>query len=95
MGAQDDRAGVKRDRFARLWRVVRILEAHPDGMRAQDANWYEPSLPDLLRRMREWVYHPPEVEHLYRNWSMGEAANVWERELRAARERAVSCNRLL
>ena len=36
MGAQDDRAGVKRDRFARLWRVVRILEAHPDGMRAQD-----------------------------------------------------------
>ncbi len=36
MGALADRAGVKRDRFARLWRVVRILEAHPDGMRAED-----------------------------------------------------------
>ncbi|MCU0505600.1 MAG: WYL domain-containing protein, partial [Chloroflexi bacterium] len=36
MGAVGDRAGVKRDRFARLWRVVRILEAHPDGMRAEE-----------------------------------------------------------
>lgn len=32
MGAIDDRAGVKHDRIARLWRVVRILEAHPDGI---------------------------------------------------------------
>ena len=36
MGALADRAGVKRDRFARLWRVVRVLEAHPDGLRAED-----------------------------------------------------------
>ncbi len=29
-----DRAGTKRDRLARLLRVVRVLEAHPEGIRA-------------------------------------------------------------
>ena len=37
MGASEvgDRAGMKRDRFARLVKVVRVLEAYPDGVRVE------------------------------------------------------------
>ncbi len=37
MGAGDggDLAGIKRDRFARLWKVVRVLSAHRDGLTAE------------------------------------------------------------
>ncbi len=34
-GVAGDRAGMKRDRFARLVNVVRVLEAYPDGLSAE------------------------------------------------------------
>jgi glycosyltransferase involved in cell wall biosynthesis len=66
--------------------VAGLSEAQ--GMRAIGAHWYEPSLADLLQKLREWVYHAPAVEHQYRQWSMGGVADTWEREIRAAWGRA-------
>ncbi len=58
MGPLDDRAGVKRDRIARLWRVVRILEAHPDGISVTDVA----RMADVARRTAYRDLHALEVD---------------------------------
>lgn len=69
------------------------IEETREGIRAQEARWYEPDLGDLLDKLRRFCQDAPAVEHQYRNWSMTELAGRWETELRAARERAICSTR--
>lgn len=58
------------------------------NIRAEDAEWYEPSGSDLVDKLRQWSQDPPPVEHRYRDWSMDELAKGWETELLHAQRRA-------
>lgn len=55
---------------------------------AEHCLWYEPSLDDLVDKLRAFVYDPPEVQHRYRQHSLGFLADKWEAEILAARRRA-------
>ena len=55
---------------------------------ADQCFWFEPSLDDLVDKLKAFVYDPPQVQHGYRQHSLGFLADAWEREVLAARRRA-------
>lgn len=59
-----------------------------------DAVWVEPDGRQLVDMLKALAYSVPEVEHRYRQWSMGELATRWEAELHAAQRRAAHARRL-
>jgi glycosyltransferase involved in cell wall biosynthesis len=62
--------------------------APAEGLTAEGANWIEPSIDDLVDKLRTFCENGLRVEHRYRQWSMGALAETWEAELLAARRRA-------
>ena len=63
------------------------------NMTAHDAYWYEPDAFDLADKLTAWIEQPPQVEHRYRQWSMGELIGTFETELEAAQKRAMEARR--